>query len=66
MIQRYFLGANAEDGFHSLYGGFPPGPDAFLHIIKGGPGTGKSSFMRAIGRAAEQRLSHCVFCLFFY
>lgn len=64
MIQRYFLGANAEDGFRSLYGGFPPDPAAFLHIIKGGPGTGKSSFMRALGQAAEQRGQevHYVIC----
>ena len=55
MVQRFFLGANSAQGFYSLYGGFPPGSSAFLHVIKGGPGTGKSSFMRAIGREAEQR-----------
>lgn len=53
MEQTYFLGANTKDGFYSLYDGFPPKGKAFLHIIKGGPGTGKSSFMRRIGQAAE-------------
>ena len=49
----WFLGSNSEHGFHSLYDGFCAGDGDFLRVIKGGPGTGKSSFMRAIGRAAE-------------
>ena len=55
MTQTYFLGANSKDGFASLYRYFPGGPGDFLHIIKGGPGTGKSSFMRRIGQAAQAR-----------
>lgn len=51
----YFLGANSRSGFYSLYDSFPPGEDTFLHIIKGGPGNGKSRFMRRIGAAAESR-----------
>lgn len=52
---RYFLGANSGYGFYSLYDGFVDlrGGD-FLWIIKGGPGCGKSSFMKRIGKAAEQ------------
>ena len=45
MDRTYFLAANSGRGFFSLYDGFPP-EGAFLHIIKGGPGTGKSGFMR--------------------
>lgn len=53
---RYFLGANSAHGFHSLYGGFcPAGEGSFLHVIKGGPGCGKSSFMRRIAAAAEEK-----------
>ena len=53
---RYFLGANSRYGFRSLYGGFCPGEEGcFLHVIKGGPGCGKSSFMRRIGAAAEEK-----------
>ncbi len=53
---RYFLGANSCYGFRSLYGGFCPAEEGcFLHVIKGGPGCGKSSFMRRIGAAAEER-----------
>ena len=51
----YFLGANGRGGFASLYSGFAAGEGDRLHIIKGGPGTGKSGFMRRIGAAAEKR-----------
>lgn len=51
----FFLGANSAQGFHSLYDDFTNRPGDFLHIIKGGPGTGKSTFMRNIGKAAESR-----------
>ena len=51
----YFLGANSAEGFFSLYSGFANAKDDRLHIIKGGPGTGKSGFMRKIGAAAERR-----------
>ncbi len=50
---RSFLGANSERGFYSLYGSFPPA-DVRLHIIKGGPGCGKSGFMKKLAEAAEQ------------
>ena len=55
MTQTYFLGANSAEGFASLYRFFPGAEGAFLHIVKGGPGTGKSGFMRRIGAAAEER-----------
>ena len=55
MASSYFLGANGADGFVSLYGGFCRAPGDYLRIVKGGPGTGKSTFMRAIGREAERR-----------
>ena len=64
MTQCYFLGANSREGFASLYRFFPGGKDDYLHVIKGGPGTGKSGFMRRIGQAAEaQGLDvHYVLC----
>lgn len=55
MTQTYFLGANSKAGFASLYRFFPGAEDTFLHIIKGGPGTGKSGFMGRIGAGAEER-----------
>lgn len=64
MNVNYFLGANSGDGFYSLYGGFCRGEGDFLHLIKAGPGGGKSGFMRRIARAAEQRGydTECVLC----
>ena len=54
MTDHYFLGANSSEGFYSLYDGFCRGAGNYLSIIKGGPGTGKSGFMRRIGKAAER------------
>ena len=54
MDQTFFLAANSGQGFTSLYDGFP-GEGQFLHIIKGGPGTGKSGFMRKIRDAAQAK-----------
>ncbi len=52
---RFFLGANSPGGFRSLYDGFTdPGRD-HLYILKGGPGCGKSTFMKRLGAAAEER-----------
>ena len=52
--QTFFLAANSGRGFFSLYADFP-GDGAFLHIVKGGPGTGKSGFLRRIRTAAQER-----------
>ena len=53
-VRRYFLGANTSEGFVSLYKEFcAPESGNFLYVIKGGPGCGKSSFMKKIGKAAE-------------
>ena len=53
-VRRYFLGANTAKGFFSVYEDFcKPDSGNFLYVIKGGPGCGKSSFMKKIGKAAE-------------
>ena len=54
MDQTFFLAANSGQGFYSLYDGFPDASQ-FLHIIKGGPGTGKSGFMKRIRAEAQAR-----------
>ncbi len=52
---QYFLGANTPSGFYSLYGNFfDAEKDGALYIIKGGPGCGKSSFMRTIADGMEK------------
>ena len=53
MDQTFFLAANSSRGFYSLYDGFSDASQ-FLHIIKGGPGTGKSGFMKRIRAAAHE------------
>ena len=52
---RYFLGGNTSHGFFSLFDNFvSPFDSDFLWIIKGGPSSGKSSFMKMIAGAAER------------
>lgn len=51
----YFLGANSARGFYSLYESFCRGEGDYLHIIKGGPGTGKSGFMKKLAAAAAAK-----------
>ena len=46
----FFLGSNSPSGFYSLYDDLADPERDFLYIIKGGPGCGKSSFMRAVAR----------------
>ena len=47
---RIFLGANSGAGFVSLYEQLLDARFDDLLIIKGGPGCGKSSFMRAVAK----------------
>lgn len=51
---RFFLGANSPGGFYSLYDDFTDTKKDALYILKGGPGCGKSTFMKAVGKAAEE------------
>jgi len=53
---QYFLGANTAEGFYSLYDDFADVENGdYIYYIKGGPGNGKSTFMRKISRAAEEK-----------
>lgn len=47
---RIFLGANSGEGFYSLYGQLLDARFDDLLLIKGGPGCGKSSFMRTVAK----------------
>ena len=52
--RTYFLGGNTAEGFVSCYDEFcSADKENFLWVIKGGPGCGKSSFMRKIANHAE-------------
>lgn len=54
MQHRYFAAANSSEGFKSYFGEIF-GDCEELYIIKGGPGTGKSSFMKKVALGAERR-----------
>ena len=55
----YFLGANTPSGFHSLYHELYDPAEWRCYILKGGPGTGKSTFMKYIAdRCDEAGLSY--------
>lgn len=52
-IKHVFLGSNTPLGFYSFFSYLiDPHKATHLYIIKGGPGTGKSSFMKRIGNYA--------------
>ena len=62
-IKNYFAGGNTARGFHNLYDSNLKGLDR-LFILKGGPGTGKSSLMKKIGqdwleKGFDIELLHC-------
>ncbi|MFD2446882.1 PRK06851 family protein [Bacillus sp. CGMCC 1.16607] len=62
-IKNYFAGGNTARGFHSLYDSNLKGLDR-LFILKGGPGTGKSSLMKKIGdewtkKGYDIEMLHC-------
>ncbi|MCL2751542.1 MAG: hypothetical protein FWE62_02175 [Firmicutes bacterium] len=54
-IRHYFASANTGEGFYNCFGSINdarrPG---FLYILKGGPGTGKSTLMKKIGAHFER------------
>ena len=51
---QYFLGGNTPAGFYSLYHQLSdPTRMRALYIIKGGPGSGKSTLMRRVERHAQ-------------
>ena len=56
LLKSYFLGANTPYGFISLFNElYNPDKDDKIYLIKGGPGTGKSSVMKKVATAAEQK-----------
>ncbi|ABS20696.1 PRK06851 family protein [Bacillus cytotoxicus] len=62
-VLNYYAGGNTARGFHNLFDECLTGLDR-LFILKGGPGTGKSSLMKSIGREWNEKgydieLLHC-------
>lgn len=54
--REFYLGANTSNGFVSLYNQIAPRDKLKkVFVIKGGPGTGKSTIMRKIGEEFSKR-----------
>ena len=52
---NFFVGANSGEGFRNLFPEMVDLEDTYdLIVLKGGPGVGKNTFMREIGRTMEQ------------
>lgn len=50
-ITHVFPGGNTSEGFYSFYDYLPPPNARRIYTLKGGPGVGKSTFMRKVGEA---------------
>ncbi len=60
---KYFLASNSCEGFVSDFGScYNPYDDWKAYIIKGGPGTGKSSFMKYLAAKAEEKELKIILC----
>ena len=61
-MQKFFLGANSCTGFISYFeDSFKP-DDYRAYLIKGGPGTGKSSLMKYLANYAIERGEEPILC----
>lgn len=63
-VREFFPGGNTSLGFFSYYDYLVPSDATRIMIIKGGPGVGKSSFMKALATEMNERgfdveLHHC-------
>ncbi len=63
-VKEVFPGGNTSQGFFSFYDYIIPTDATRIMIIKGGPGVGKSSFMKAIAEDMNEQgfdveLHHC-------
>lgn len=65
MKQAYFLGSSSRNNFFSLFNQLVPKIEGqYTFLIKGGPGTGKSSFMKKIAAEIEAKDIECemIYC----
>ncbi len=61
----FFLGANTPGGFFSLFSElYSPEEGWRLYVIKGGPGTGKSTLMKRVAEGCDRRGLFCerIYC----
>lgn len=60
--QTFFLGGSSPDGFRSRFGELIADSDYFTYIIKGGPGTGKSSLIKRVAAAFPDEDAELYLC----
>lgn len=54
----YFVGSNSANGFFSMFDSVYDREDGWrVYLIKGGPGSGKSTLMKRLGRQFEDKCS---------
>ena len=54
-VTNFFVGANSGEGFRNLFSELVNMEDTYdFMVLKGGPGVGKNTFMREIGRTMEK------------
>lgn len=54
-VTNFFAGANSGEGFRNLFPEIMDIEDTYdFMVLKGGPGVGKNTFMREIGRVMEE------------
>ena len=53
-LRRFFPGSNSARGFFSFFSEIAGPAISRVLVLKGGPGCGKSTFMRKIGRALQE------------
>lgn len=61
-IKNVFLGGNTSQGFYSFYDYLAPINAKKIYVIKGGPGVGKSSIMKSIGKEVAKKNIPIEFC----
>ena len=53
--KKYLASANTSAGFVNCFNSINPTKNSFCYILKGGPGTGKSSLMKKVANYFEQK-----------
>lgn len=53
MSEKYFLGAMTQYGFSTEFGKLIENKNFYTYVLKGGPGTGKSSLMKRVAEHFE-------------
>lgn len=61
-IQNYFLGGVSAEGFYSKFRNIIEKDGYYTYILKGGPGTGKSTFMKKIAEHFSEYDVEKYFC----